>query len=136
VGKGIRHSFALPQKDSSIRNPNGASDSSAMNSTAATHVQAGLSALTSNFKNSFHQENDAEPATNPTYQPNQSGAQPSTSSLEYVPGSLRRDDSLVDLAMIPLVEGDPLVDSISSSTGLTFIDFPWDPGYLAETDIP
>lgn len=136
MGKGIRHSFARPQKDSSIRNPNGASDSSAMNSTAPTPVQAGLSALTSNFKNSFHQENDAEPATTPTYQPNQNVRQLSTSSLEYVPGSLRRDDSLVDLAMIPLAEGDALVDQMSSSEGLTFIDFPWDPSYLEKTDIP
>lgn len=137
VGKGIRHSFACPRKDNSIHNPIGASDSSMMNSTAPSPVQAGLSALTSNFKNSFLQENDAESATSSIFQLNQSGgAQPSTSSLEHVPGSLRRDDSLVDLAMIPLLEGDPLVDPIPSSTGLTFIDFPWDPSYLETTDIP
>merc|ERR1711920_194152 len=93
---------------------------------AQTPVQAGLSALTSNFQNSLQRESATQGS-----ETTQSTGQPATTSQPYVPGSLRRDDSLVDLAMTPLVEGDTTVDEPNaSSNGFTFIDFPWDPSYL------
>eukprot|EP00980_Cylindrotheca_fusiformis_P028439 scaffold22599_cov139-Cylindrotheca_fusiformis.AAC.30 len=138
VGKGIRHGFSLPRKDSSAsastlsRTP----ESGAVNT--PTPEEAGLSALQHNFKNSFHQDNDfSERSLSQDHQPALNNGHPSTSSLTYVPGSLRRDDSLVDLAMIPLTEGDS-EDQMSSSGGLSFIDFPWDPSFndSAKNDIP
>ena len=53
-----------------------------------------------------------------------SSRQPSSSLNPYVPGSMRRDDSLVDLAMIPMIDGGTQ-ENMFASNGLTFVDFPW-----------
>jgi hypothetical protein len=111
VGKGIRHSFTIK------------SNVDVKKAASQSPVQAGLSALTSNFKNSL-QGSTAEGSKN------QVGSESSTNSHTYVPGSLRRDDSLVDLAMIPMIDGDPIPNDQGASAALTFIDFPWDPSIL------
>ncbi len=81
-------------------------------------VQAGLSALTNNFKSSL------EAAQGEQTSVNADSGDDSYPLASYVPGSMRRDDSLVDLAMIPVADDDAPSDYMASS-GLTFIDFPW-----------
>jgi hypothetical protein len=86
---------------------------------AAPVVEASLSALKNNFQNSL------EAAQEQTMMSTEN-SDDAPATIGYVPGSMRRDDSLVDLAMIPLVdEGNEEVDFFSSSAGLSFIDFPW-----------
>merc|ERR1712232_882913 len=124
VGKGIRHNFSLPKKDSSILPSKSPVETKSNTSVSQTPVQAGLSALTSNFQNSLQK------STETSQQKTDISEQPSLTSLSYVPGSLRRDDSLVDLAMIPMVENTSSQTDANLDTGLTFIDFPWDPSIL------
>ena len=58
-----------------------------------------------------------------------------TGRVAYVPGSLHRDDSLVDLAMIPLV-GDGTVNesNAATSSGFSFVDFPFDSNIFSNED--
>jgi hypothetical protein len=132
VGKGIRHSFTmkkpapLPGRTTNVP----ISDSP---------VEASLSALKSNFKNSLQDIDEAsvkdiDAASDITAAQVLSRTEPSAIS-EYIPGSMRRDDSLVDLAMIPLVEDGGTQEHLDTSMGLTFIDFPWqDPNFFS-TDV-
>ena len=113
VGKGIRHSFSFNGMKPAPLPPRPGANENGSDSV----VQAGLSALKNNFESSF----------NSGTREGQASTQPAPNSMSYVPGSLRRDDSLVDLAMIPLVEDAPVSEPefLSSSAGLNFIDFPW-----------
>ena len=135
VGRGIRHSFSHPSArkpaplpprpvPSAQSGPTGRTVAEPSDSVVPV-VQASLSALKSNFQNSL----DAAlgQAANSTEK-----SDDTTFLTSYVPGSLRRDDSLVDLAMIPLVdEGNYEADlfsstgGLSSTAGFSFIDFPW-----------
>jgi hypothetical protein len=111
VGKGIRHGFTLPQsKNSSIMPPPSAASESP--------VEASLSALTNNFRNSLGGITTASDQ-------DRSQDRAIARMAAYIPGSLSRDDSLVDLAMIPMIEeGDQSI--AATSTGpYTFVDFPW-----------
>lgn len=92
--------------------------SSAPNTDTTEVVQAGLSALTNNFKSSLEAAH-GEPAVS-----NEDSGDDAYPLAGYVPGSMRRDDSLVDLAMIPVADDESPSDYIPPS-GLTFIDFPW-----------
>jgi hypothetical protein len=56
-------------------------------------------------------------------------------NLGYIPGSLRRDDSLVDLAMIPIAEEGVETDEADHSTGFAFVDFPFDSSYFLNDDL-
>ena len=113
VGRGIRHGYTVPPALSHSSTPNPLAPK--------TPVEASLSALTSNYHSSLQNLSrlDAEV-----------GAQGqrilSDSIHDYVPGTLSRDDSLVDLAMIPLLdESEPVQPVPQGSNGLTFVDFPW-----------
>ena len=58
-----------------------------------------------------------------------------TGRVSYVPGSLHRDDSLVDLAMIPIVGDGTITDSnAATSSGFSFVDFPFDSNIFANDD--
>ncbi|CAJ1969148.1 unnamed protein product [Cylindrotheca closterium] len=119
VGRGIRHGFSLPggQPKESRPLPATVSSTSAL---APSPVESNLTALQTNFQTSLQQDiNSTNP---PTSHPVTISSTPS-GGLAYVPGSLRRDDSLVDLAMIPMGES-----SLTNDQGgaMPFIDFPWD----------
>merc|ERR1711939_104884 len=115
VGKGIRHSFSHPGMKKSLHRPQPKRQESFSTSPSTSiPVQASLSVLESNYKHSL--------GVQPSETPNP--LQPAAPSNVYVPGSLRRDDSLVDLAMIPIVD-EGLQSSTSDLAGLAFIDFPW-----------
>ena len=121
VGRGIRHSFTLPQSDSASMPSKVVSETNLNQASSQSPVQAGLSALTSNFKSSL--QDFSGPSKDPK---GKTGGVP---ALTYVPGSLRRDDSLVDLAMIPMNDGGDTENKQSDASGLAFIDFPWDPNF-------
>jgi hypothetical protein len=117
VGKGIKHSYILPNakpaSQATITIPNPLA-------VHPTPVQASLSALTNNFRNSL-QELEGYTEEN-----NQVTAVSTTYAGGYIPGSLRRDDSLVDLAMIPMLDySEPVSTDEQAAQGLTFVDFPW-----------
>lgn len=124
VGRGIRHSFSHPNARMPTPLPPRPAPSTQVNSSGPTQptrvaipvVEDSLSALKNNFQSSL----DAAQGQNAAKPDDTSGP------MTYVPGSMRRDDSLVDLAMIPLVdEGNDEMDFFSSQAGLSFIDFPW-----------
>jgi len=120
VGKGIRHSFSMPQsKDSVAVRPTATPNPL----TAGSPVQDSLSQLQSNYKNSL-QDLAAQEKSTALPDSTVSSRQPSSSLNPYVPGSMRRDDSLVDLAMIPMIDGGTQ-ENMFASNGLTFVDFPW-----------
>lgn len=120
VGRGIRHGFSRPVTIKPVPLP-----STSGIEPSQTPVQAGLSALSDNFQNSLRQDGASLHESNQAYDQNRDNP----SSLSYVPGSLRRDDSLVDLAMIPFIDEDGQMEDLGGSDGLAFIDFPWDPNY-------
>jgi hypothetical protein len=123
VGRGIRHSFALPKTNDAPVLPQSNTVATPNPLISESPVEASLSALQNNFRNSLQdlmagsssaEQEDSQMMTNEF-----------TSSLNlYIPGSLRRDDSLVDLAMIPMIEGESQ-SSTNASTGFSFVDFPW-----------
>lgn len=124
VGRGIRHNFShssaikpapLPARPPATAEAPQTTGEPETSDGGAPVVQANLSALKNNFQ-------IAASANNPSAGENSSDP---TAPSDYVPGSMRRDDSLVDLAMIPLMDdGNDAMDYFSSS-GLSFIDFPW-----------
>lgn len=136
VGKGIKHRFSLQQPNSSRIALNGTKSSAGAPETNATPLQAGLSALTDNFKNSLNnaQSGDQGSSTHDAADNHVPSGQdvppmPGPPQPSYVPGSLRRDDSLIDLAMLPVLDDDGQNTALGASTGMTFVDFPWqDPG--------
>ena len=122
VGRGIRHGYTAPATLSHSSTPNPLAPK--------TPVEASLSALTSNYHSSLQNLSrlDAEV-----------GAQGqrilNDSNYDYVPGTLSRDDSLVDLAMIPLLdESEPVQPLPQGSNGLTFVDFPWLESSVTKSD--
>lgn len=108
-------------------------------SVAPSPVQASLNALTQNFNQSLHEDRTIEAnhisisthhqdvsqyATQP---PTASTTATTATATGYVPGSLHRDDSLVDLAMIPLIGDEVTTESnAATSSGFSFVDFPFD----------
>jgi hypothetical protein len=128
VGRGIRHSFSNPNARKPAQLPPRPLPSAQVGSSvpaqqptsnAAPVVQASLSALKTNFQNSF---GAAQGQTTGSTELSDG----SQMTMDYVPGSMRHDDSLVDLAMIPLVdEGNHEADFFSPGAGFSFIDFPW-----------
>jgi hypothetical protein len=126
VGKGIRHSFNIPQQKSAAKHPPLVVPN-ASNSSVAESTLASLSALQNNFQNSLQnsQNEGAESTTHGMGASNNQEAETSETSNGFIPGTLRRDDSLVDLAMIPLLDDSDPIQDIEGSHGLTFVDFPW-----------
>jgi hypothetical protein len=123
VGKGIRHGFTLPQTKNSSILPQEKTPRISNPSAAESPVEASLSALTNNFRNSL------EGLTTPTDQ-DRSQDRAIARMAAYIPGSLSRDDSLVDLAMIPMVEEGDQSIPVPSTGPYTFVDFPWqDPSF-------
>lgn len=129
VGKGIRHRFSLggsvkpaplptrPMNPSTAVPPQELPNNEASRTNFSAGVQEGLSALESNYKSSLGGHGGGSYLAQGS---DNAGVQSSPAS--YFPGSLSHNDSLVDLAMIPLLE-----DSTEQSDSLpfTFIDFPW-----------
>jgi len=114
---------------------------------APSPVQASLNALTQNFNESLQGSKESaneidrkvvSVTTSSCHQGvNQYDIPPSEAStatmgnVEYVPGSLRRDDSLVDLAMIPVIgDGQTTESNVATSTGFSFVDFPFDSSFF------
>jgi hypothetical protein len=101
-------------------------------------VQESLNALTNNYRNSLNELQNAIPReffedTQNTV--TNTGEEESTNFPAYIPGSLRRDDSLVDLAMIPLAEDGTVTSVAAPSSGFSFLDFPFDPNFFPKDDI-
>ena len=132
VGKGIRHGFSLassnkqaplPQRplNPPVPPPPPQQLMNSQNSSRASlsvGVQEGLTALESNYMSSLG-------ANHPGGSDSMSGSgNPNIPSYSdaYLPGSLRHNDSLVDLAMIPYLEDS---NEQSDSLPFAFIDFPW-----------
>jgi hypothetical protein len=156
VGKGVRHGFVPQQlhQNNILKNTNSSSNvlaaaaavaasnsNNAQVSTrpvAPTPVQASLNALTQNFNESLQGATDS---TNEIeVKPAAATTAPAIPNHEvevgYVPGSLHRDDSLVDLAMIPGIGDEQITneDNITSSTGFSFVDFPFDSDFFSSDD--
>ena len=142
VGKGVRPGY-VPQRSKSTQKYHASTSS-----VGPSPVQASLNALTQNFNQSMHEttgSTDAQGTANAVgnyqdvsdYQlpdPTPVNAAPS-GRVTYVPGSLHRDDSLVDLAMIPLVGDGMLADSnAATSSGFSFVDFPFDSNIFSNED--
>jgi hypothetical protein len=147
VGKGIRHGF-IPQQQQAAPSMNRTGVASSPQVIVPSPVQASLNALTNNFKNSLQGLQSSEQATNDSanqltsenvsnqanlYQHN-SSATLTGPSLGYIPGSLRRDDSLVDLAMIPIADDGMEAADAGGTTGFSFVDFPFDASYFSNDD--
>lgn len=101
---------------------------------APSPVQASLNALTNNYRNSLNELENLDQTTTSaqnTFGDPQTGM---SSSFAYMPGSMRRDDSLVDLAMIPLAEEGTESNMEGDASGFSFVDFPFDPNFLAGVD--
>ena len=134
VGRGIRHSFNIPQQNAAAKPPPLVVPN-ASNSSVAESTQASLSALQSNFQNSL-QNSQSEGAESTTQIMGDSNNQEPELSNGFIPGTLRRDDSLVDLAMIPMLDDSDQIQDIDGSHGLTFVDFPWqDPSSPSNSDL-
>jgi hypothetical protein len=118
VGKGIRHGFTLPQTKNSSILPQEITPRTPNPSAAESPVEASLSALTNNFRNSL---GGIAAATDQDRSQDRAIAR----MAAYIPGSLSRDDSLVDLAMIPMVEEGDQTTPAPSTGPFTFVDFPW-----------
>lgn len=152
VGKGVRHGFVPQQRNqnkllktidssppaltSAVASNSNNLQAATTQSTSPSPVQASLNALTQNFNESLQGAKDfADLYAAP--QPPLSSMQ-RTGPVGYVPGSLRRDDSLVDLAMIPGVAGNSVGDTTDSnaatSTGFSFVDFPFEPNFFFNED--
>lgn len=136
VGRGIRHGITKSQiqdqpRATALQSSGGslAHSTSGSQAVGSSPVQVGLDALTSNFRNSL---NDLQQAAGNSH--GQISQQPlsglaSSRNRGYVPGSLRRDDSLVDLAMIPTLDetgDDNNPSGARNSNGFDFVDFPFD----------
>ena len=134
VGKGVRHGY-VPRQPVNKSNPTVGSGSSP-SVVAPSPVQASLNALTNNYRNSLNelQNTDQSTSQNESVSASADPGQTGATALSYVPGSLHRDDSLVDLAMIPLAEEGAGTSDPSGSTGFSFVDFPFDPNFLAGDD--
>ena len=127
VGKGVRHGY-VPQRAKSTQNYH-----------ASTPVQASLNALTQNFNQSMHETTESATDVQGNYEYQLPEPTPVTAApagrVTYVPGSLHRDDSLVDLAMIPLVGDGTTADSnAATSSGFSFVDFPFDSNIFSNED--
>lgn len=154
VGKGVRHGFVPQQTKSRLKNADSSSRVPGCQHVSSTHttltpVQASLNALTQNFNQSMHETIDSsvdmksEPVavashqdTN-QYQLSAPASLPAgtTGRVSYVPGSLHRDDSLVDLAMIPIIGDGTTTESIvDASSAFSFVDFPFDSNIFSNED--
>ncbi len=146
VGKGVRHGY-VPHRKTSSKVLGCSQPVSA--SVGPSPVQASLNALTQNFNQSMHETIDSNnhmegnPPAVDSYQDINAYQVPAPSTIttettgrvSYVPGSLHRDDSLVDLAMIPIVGDGTVTDSnAATSSGFSFVDFPFDSNIFANDD--
>ena len=131
VGRGIRHSYNYTQKKPASNAVSQPLVKPEQIPSVDTSTQASLSALQSNFQSSLQASQDAGQLS----QGKDLNDQTACESQEYFPGMLRRDDSLVDLAMIPLFDESAEVDQVQGSQGLTFIDFPWQEPNSSTNDI-
>ncbi|VEU39943.1 unnamed protein product [Pseudo-nitzschia multistriata] len=155
VGKGVRHGYVPQQSKDRAKNGDSSSSSlytqqaAAPGTFASSPVEVSLNALTQNFNQSMHQtiassdgsllnsavhqgHQDTNHYTLPTPAPVSAN---NTGRVPYVPGSLHRDDSLVDLAMIPIVGDGSTGDSnVATSSGFSFVDFPFDSSIFSNED--
>lgn len=134
VGKGVRHGFVPKSNGNGVVAIGSAHKTPSV--VAPSPVQASLSALTDNYRNSLNELQHADQGgpsneTQGTGPASSHMAEQSTNNiLSYVPGSLRRDDSLVDLAMIPMAEEGTDSNAMGDAYGFSFVDFPFDPDFL------
>lgn len=155
VGKGVRHGYVPQQFKNRLKSNDSSSNSLYTQQVAATTtvtsspVEVNLDALTQNFNQSMHEtisSIDDVKGNPPAIQSHQDTnqyplplpAHVSTNTTErvpYVPGSLHRDDSLVDLAMIPIIgDGITAESNAASSSGFSFVDFPFDSDIFSNED--
>jgi len=154
VGKGVRHGFVPQLSKSRLKNPATSSQISGRQQVSATRitpspVQASLTALTQNFNQSMHEtiksnvDMKGESHTVASHQDIKQNQLPAPAALptgnqgrvSYVPGSLHRDDSLVDLAMIPIIGDGTIMESNGDvSSGFSFVDFPFDSNIFSSDD--
>jgi hypothetical protein len=137
VGKGVRHGF-VPNRNNAAASVI-QSTSQPPTVVVPSPVQASLNALTNNYRNSLNELQNAVPGgfsgdTQAVTTSCNGGDEGSSNYLAYVPGSLRRDDSLVDLAMIPLAEDGTETNAVVESSGFSFVDFPFDPNFLTNDE--
>ena len=147
VGRGIRHGF-VPQQQQSVPTICRTGVASAPQVVAPSPVQASLNALTHNFRNSLQGLQSSEEVASGSGDQSVSGSinsqnglylrgQPNLSepNIGFIPGSLRRDDSLVDLAMIPIAEDGLDAAEGVSSNGFSFVDFPFDSSFFSNEEL-
>ena len=142
VGRGIRHGLTKSQiqahpRATAVHSSSStlAHSSSGSQVVGSSPVQEGLDALTSNFRNSLNDLPQAAGISHGQVPQQPSSGLAASRNRGYVPGSLRRDDSLVDLAMIPTLDetghdsnANPL--AAGSSSGFDFVDFPFDTDFF------
>lgn len=136
VGKGIRHGYVPRQTGQQSRAAPAVASGKSASVVAPSPVQASLNALTNNYRNSLNELQSAGTSENASNTATGAGssAQAGATALSYVPGSLSRDDSLVDLAMIPFAEEGTGTSDAAASSGFSFVDFPFDANFLANDD--
>lgn len=127
VGRGIRHGYTV-QKATGDSNPRQVVAIAPAPIATKSPVEASLSALQNNYHNSLQNLSrlDAEENAQGHLQYLRSSSMSLSNTTPFIPGSLSRDDSLVDLAMIPQFdETEPIPGLPEGSNALTFVDFPW-----------
>lgn len=153
VGKGVRHGF-IPKTKNRQNSTDSSTQGIGTQHISTSHVtpspvQASLNALTQNFNQSMHEtiesngEADPNPAAVASNQDDNQYQLPaptpvstgSAGRVAYVPGSLHRDDSLVDLAMIPpLGDGSATENNSAALSSFSFVDFPFDSNIFLNDD--
>lgn len=136
VGKGVRHGYVPQQSKNHLKSGNVSSSAvytqqvQPVATALSSPVEDSLNALTQNFNESLNETTaNTGVAANPNQYVLPAPAPVSANSVgpvSYVPGSLHRDDSLVDLAMIPIPGDGNTSENNVSSTAFSFVDFPFD----------
>lgn len=137
VGKGVRHGY-VPQlyQNETLKSTDlllqGGSLHQVAQPIAPSPAQA-LDALAQNYNESLQVTKDASLAIPSLAVANT--AAPTKDDTSYVPGSLRRDDSLLNLAMIPGIVDDIQPRNNNSdnvrTSGFSFVDFPFDSNFFS-----
>ena len=133
VGRGVRHSFAVPATRLTTESSSGTTTGAISRSTQADVPKSvepgtadGLSQLAINYCNVLNQDkssaNSSQNSADPTPLSEMQGQNNESACL--FEGFLSRNSSLVDLAMIAPVDADSQELSDYLSEGFGFIDFP------------
>jgi hypothetical protein len=130
VGKGIKYSYIAPANKAvvgTVKDLRPAKGAPITTTGDNSKAEESLSQLENNFRNSLNEEPDAAVGDSDPTPLSQMRNDPTASPYDFT-GFLHRDNSLVDLAMIPISDDKGNEFGYSDTNldhGLTFVDFPY-----------